>query len=317
MAAVVLATVGAGLLAGAEPAHPAVPPAGAPESVFRWQPFLGPFHSLILHYPIGFVSIAVAMELYTRRWRTLEIHRAIRMVIWLSLVTGLLAAGLGIIRAQDGGYDPTAVSLHRWFGMAVPVVTFLTLIAQGRVPSTGVSTGYRRACYLVLLWLTLGSLVVAGHYGGNLTHGSRYLVQHAPEFVKDILEPEADPESGASTSTQGGGNSEGIPADIRLIFDARCVTCHGLEKNKGKFRLDSLAGVLTPGASGKPSIVPGRPLESYLVQLILLPTSHDDVMPPAGRERLTPEEILRVIHWIQAGQFGTTVPPAPGVGKPK
>jgi hypothetical protein len=35
--------------------------------------------------------------------------------------------------------------------------------------------------------------------------------------------------------------------------------------------------------------------------MILLPTTHDLVMPPAGKPRLADADILAVFRWIQAG----------------
>ena len=42
-------------------------------------------------------------------------------------------------------------------------------------------------------------------------------------------------------------------------------------------------------------------MKSNLLRLILLPEDHDDVMPPKGKAPLTPEEMLAVSRWIQAG----------------
>ena len=36
--------------------HPIAPSSAA--GLFHWRPFLAPFHSVILHFPIGFVTLA-------------------------------------------------------------------------------------------------------------------------------------------------------------------------------------------------------------------------------------------------------------------
>lgn len=89
--------------------------------------------------------------------------------------------------------------------------------------------------------------------------------------------------------------------DIQPIFTASCLTCHGPEKQKGGYRLDKAEFALKGGESGNPGIKPGDPAESHVVKLILLPTSHDDAMPPEGKQPLTSEEIMTIIDWIRNG----------------
>lgn len=66
--------------------------------------------------------------------------------------------------------------------------------------------------------------------------------------------------------------------DIRPLFEASCVRCHGPEKAKGELRLDSLEGVLKGSEHGK-VVQPGDSKKSKLV----LAVSHLDpelAMPP-------------------------------------
>src|SRR5262249_8570444 len=65
--------------------------------------------------------------------------------------------------------------------------------------------------------------------------------------------------------------------DVRPILDARCVSCHGPKKSKGKLRLDARALALRGGASG-PAIVPGKGSTSKLVELVVS-SDPDDRMP--------------------------------------
>jgi hypothetical protein len=32
--------------------------------IFQWRPFVGPFHSILLHFPIGFVTMAFLVDPY-------------------------------------------------------------------------------------------------------------------------------------------------------------------------------------------------------------------------------------------------------------
>ena len=52
--------------------------------------------------------------------------------------------------------------------------------------------------------------------------------------------------------------------DIRPLFEASCLRCHGKEKAKGDLRLDSLEAVLKGGEAGK-MVIPGDSKKSLLV----------------------------------------------------
>lgn len=274
--------------------------------MFRWRPFLGPFHSLVLHYPIGFLTMAFLLEIRSLRDVSVERRRITRLVIWLSLLSGLASAGLGILRAGGGGYDPKAVSLHRWFGLSIPVSTLMALFAQSVSFRTPGHRGWLWT-YRGLLTVTLGLLVTGSHLGGNLTHGSHYLTQHAPPFVKTLLEEDSEglsPEAHPSPSP-----ASGTAASAHEALRSKCIRCHGPEKQKGNYRLDQAESARRGGESGKAAIKPGDPFSSELVRLIFLPRSHEDAMPPEGKEALTPDEIATVIRWIQEGAIFPDDPP--------
>jgi mono/diheme cytochrome c family protein len=86
--------------------------------------------------------------------------------------------------------------------------------------------------------------------------------------------------------------------DIRPLLHARCVECHGPEKQKSGLRLDTKAGAMRGGASG-PSIVPGKSGESELIRRVSS-ADKNEMMPPIG-ERLSAREIALLRAWIDAG----------------
>ncbi len=86
---------------------------------------------------------------------------------------------------------------------------------------------------------------------------------------------------------------------IAPILVERCSTCHNAEKNKGQYRVDSFETVMRAGESKQAPIVPGKPGESHLYQLIT--TADEDERMPAKGERLTAAQISRVEQWIKEG----------------
>ncbi len=87
--------------------------------------------------------------------------------------------------------------------------------------------------------------------------------------------------------------------DIQPIFQAKCYSCHGSEKQKGQLRLDRKADALKGGDSHAPDIIPGKSGESPLIRFVA-GVEQDLVMPPKG-ERLTTVQISLLRAWIDQG----------------
>ena len=86
--------------------------------------------------------------------------------------------------------------------------------------------------------------------------------------------------------------------DIRPLLHARCIECHGPEKQKGGLRLDAKTAAMKGGASG-PAILPGKSADSELIRRVSS-TDPAERMPSKG-EPLSPREIALLRAWIDAG----------------
>jgi hypothetical protein len=69
--------------------------------------------------------------------------------------------------------------------------------------------------------------------------------------------------------------------DIRPLFEASCIRCHGSEKPKAGLRLGTLEGVLK-GSKDEVVVKPGHSAESLLVVAVAR-IDEDTAMPPKGR----------------------------------
>src|SRR5437764_14229028 len=85
------------------------------------------------------------------------------------------------------------------------------------------------------------------------------------------------------------------PDEIRPLFQAKCVRCHGGKACRADLDLTTPAGALKGGQSGK-VIVPGKPEESLLFNKL-----QSGKMPPAMKDPLTDGELDAVRRWIAAG----------------
>ena len=87
---------------------------------------------------------------------------------------------------------------------------------------------------------------------------------------------------------------------VRPVLLARCIKCHGDDKQKGQLRLDTREAALKGGKSGA-AIVPGDVSKSLLIAAV----NHTDeelAMPPE-EEKLSDAVRAGLAEWIAAGAF--------------
>ena len=88
--------------------------------------------------------------------------------------------------------------------------------------------------------------------------------------------------------------------DIKPILETSCLRCHGPEKPKSKFRLDSRQAALKGGDEGV-DILPGNSAQSPLIHYVAY-LVEDTEMPPVGKgNQLTPAQVSLLRAWIDQG----------------
>ena len=90
--------------------------------------------------------------------------------------------------------------------------------------------------------------------------------------------------------------------DVHPILQEHCIGCHGPEKQKSGYRLDTRDAAVKGGDSGDAAILPGKSAESPLIQFVA-GLDADKLMPPkkSGKPRLTAGEIGVLRAWIDHG----------------
>src|SRR5688500_7531304 len=85
------------------------------------------------------------------------------------------------------------------------------------------------------------------------------------------------------------------------LFRAKCYECHSeAKKVKGDLAMEPDEKLLEHIGAGK-NIVPGEPAKSSLLIFAKLPDDDEDVMPPKGKNRMTPAETALLEAWIKEG----------------
>ena len=247
--------------------------------------FVGRFHPLIVHLPIGFLLLAVVLEL----WPGDRVRPAIRVAWVLGAASAVAAAVAGWLLASDGGYGGPTLFWHRWAGVAVAALAVGGIFVQNKGGVTAKVYGL----------MTAAALTLAGHQGGNLTHGEEYLFQYAPPVVQQLAGHATDSITVVDWSVRN-TDSIGVYAEfLRPVINDKCVRCHNADKQNGGLRMDSTHYLLEGGESG-PLFVAGNATDSRWVNRVTLPTRNVKAMPPQG-ERMTYAEMRLLEYWIDEG----------------
>jgi uncharacterized membrane protein len=250
-----------------------------------WQQFLGRFHPLVVHLPIGLILLVPLLEI-AGRFRPALLEAAM-FVLSLSVFSCLLALTLGYLLAYGSGDAGAGVARHMWGGIALTIAVLVCALVRG-------ASGLPRGVYPGLLACALMLLAWTAHQGGSLTHGNNYLTEYLPKPLKWLTDLR-----NVQAKTFAYPDSF-YARHLYPVFDANCVVCHGDEKVKGGLRLDSYDRLMRGGVDGA-VIIPGQAERSTLFTRITLPTDHKKFMPSEGKPPLKAEEIAWIKAWIQQG----------------
>jgi uncharacterized membrane protein len=260
--------------------------------------FIGHFHPLVLHLPIGVFALILVQELgaiFSSRSRPQAASSLFPM--FFGAASAAVAAIAGFLLYHGHGADYAGNELaerHLWGGLAFAVAAVLTFV----VKAWTVSLAANQAWFRLLLFGSVGVMGFASHDGASMTHGSDYLTQYAPEPLRKALglDPGKNENAPAKSSAE-----QVVYADIVApILERRCVQCHKEEKAKGKFRMDTYELLVKGGKEG-PGIEPGNAAKSNIIVRMELPEDDDDHMPPEGKPDIEDAEVLVIKWWLDGG----------------
>jgi uncharacterized membrane protein len=259
----------------------------------RWLQFIGRFHPLTVHFPIALILLVPVLELAGRSERFSYLRLSSGFVLGLASITATVAAFLGWCLARSGSYSGALVTQHMWGGIALAAVCWLCWIVHGRMREPKAEKFYASL-------LSVGVLVVSwtGYRGGQLSQGEDHLTEYMPSLLRHAIGL-----SDNASLAQAAENSFYV-VRVQPIFAERCVTCHGVTKQKSNLRLDSYGWLMKGGKHGA-VIKAGNAQGSDLFRRITLSPDQDDFMPKEKKRPLSPDQLKLIELWISAGASGT------------
>lgn len=257
-----------------------------------WINFIGTFHPVFLHLPIGALLLLVTMEgvgIVSRG----KVRIDATWVLLFALGTSLAALVTGYSLYLTGNYTGELIQMHKrdafFFCGVLLVTTAWNLWATlARKNSPLIRGGYFAGLGLSVLLMTM-----AGHYGGEITHGDP-LDQLPPKIL-------ADRKAAAEALAK---DPVVFTQIVQPIFSVNCLYCHGADKQGGDFRMDSMAALLKGGEDG-PGLITGDPDQSAILKRVHLPLNDKLHMPPSDKPQLSPEDITFLKWWIAQGASET------------
>jgi uncharacterized membrane protein len=251
--------------------------------------FLGRFHVLVLHLPIGIIVVLFVLEWVSRKEKYRYLQAAAPFLWGAMAISAAVTALLGYMHFSEGGFGGASADQHRFFGTTVAVLSVLI----GVLRTSSYADSYKPLFFpasAVLLIL----IAITGHLGGNLTHGSKFLFEYGPQWLRSIA---GLPPRHTFTSL---ADAEPFVDIVGPILDHRCGSCHNADKRESGLDLSSYKTAMRGGEDGK-VIVPGNLELSELLRRITRPPDDDEFMPAEGKPPLTARQVDIIRWWISAG----------------
>ncbi len=275
--------------------------AGSPdgEQVAGWVKFLGRFHPVLLHLPIGIVSLALILEIARVFSKDKPNSGAGSLVLGLGAASAVVAVIAGFLLYHGGGYEGSETAArHLWGGIIFASAMIVTFLAKAWTDAAGGGVWL----YKLALLGSSGVMAFASHDGGTLTHGEGYLTDEAPAPIRKLLGLPVKEEKGGEKGEPAKPVGEQVVYSevVMPILERRCVACHNPDKIKGKFRMDTYELLVKGGKEG-PGIELGNAAKSNIIIRAELPRDDDESMPPDGKTPLNANELAVIKWWLNSG----------------
>lgn len=241
---------------------------------------VGRMHPFLLHVPIVLLILVLILWQFRKNIEDGSFQKIFSPIIHVAAFTSVFTATMGLFLSKEGGYEETSIFWHKLLGVITAVFAYLLLLIYRADWNT-------KKIFGTATFTTTLLLVVASHFGSNLTHGEGFVWQ---PFLKEEMTEE---EKMTDSSTL-------FAAVIRPVLKTKCFSCHNEGKAKGKLVMTSEEKLLAGGKNG-PIWKAGDATNSHIIKNINLPEDDKKHMPPIDKPQLNEGEINLLYTWIQDG----------------
>lgn len=241
-------------------------------SIPAWLHTLGRMHPLVLHFPIAFIVLLILLQIFRKQIEEISFHKINTFLLLLTAASTTVAVVMGFFLYTEG-YASTSMTWHKWTGISLAYISYFLLLID-----------WKSIIHKGLLFAMFPIVVLAGHYGANLSHGSDFIFEPLAENKNEDFDE----------------NQPLFVSMIQPVFKEKCYSCHNTENSKGGLDMSSLEAIRKGGEHG-PLWAPRNLENSSLIQRAELPLDDKKHMPPKGKKQLTEEELSFLKTWILEG----------------
>jgi uncharacterized membrane protein/mono/diheme cytochrome c family protein len=264
----------------------------------EWKNFIGHFHPLLVHFPIGILIIGILLEYLNRKKNNLVLNQAINIVFLWGALSAIMSCIAGYFLKQSGTYDTETLYWHQNLGISIAIISSIFYLFK-KLGSLSWLSFLDKLTAPILASMTV-LLIIVGHLGGNMTHGADYLTASMPQPFKGWLGIESSGKTLKEHKITDPSKAIAYTDVIQPLLENKCYQCHNANKQKGKLRMDT-PEFLAKGGKDGPIYLASNAAGSEMIKRALLPENDEHHMPPKGKTQLTDEEIDLLHWWIQNG----------------
>ena len=148
--------------------------------------FVGRFHPVVVHLPVGTLMLLVLFEIACLSRRGEEKFGAASLLTLTVGSAGAVAGVLvGIMLSREGGYEGGNFILHQAIGIGGTTGMLIALTL--RISAMGSGHSGIMDCYRILFLLSFAFIGLGAHFGGNMSHGNKFLTEFAPPAVREPM----------------------------------------------------------------------------------------------------------------------------------
>ena len=248
---------------------------------------IGRFHPLFVHLPIGFIIIGLMLDFFFRNKK--EHTPVLRFVFLWSFITSNFSIITGYLQYDREGYAWESVQWHLIMGILTMIFCLLFYLKLKYVAFRILPKNFLFAGLSI-------SLLVTGHLGGNITHGSDHLIEPLPPEIKGLLGLEYQNDL-IELDPENYRNAVFYTEVIQPILNQKCVSCHNDKKTKGGLKMNSYNAIMKGGKNGLVVMI-NNSIDSKIHKRMNLPIEDRYHMPPKSRTQPSMEEIELIKIWI-------------------
>jgi uncharacterized membrane protein len=299
--------------------------------------FVGRFHPILLHLPIGSLIFLAMLEVLCMGRRGEAKHGSTALLaLFVGAAGSVLAVIAGIMLSREGGYTGGNFSLHQTMGIIGTAGVLLALVI--RLMAMGQGNWELLHAYRALFFLSFGIMSLGAHFGGNMSHGSKFMTEKAPEPIKSQMiamekwmlsfvekpkpekseekappaptapEPPKVVETPLTPTSPSAPTPPPAPAAgeklvfanlIQPIFAAKCNKCHGEEKQKGDLRLDTYEATMAGGSESaeKKNNIVPGKPADSLSYQLVISAEDEDMHMPPEGKDQLTQEEIAIFKW--------------------